>query len=148
MKIPLLGLSILAASSFAWAANEFAGSYVIVDGQRNSKPIGADRFKDISVRIDDNTITTYDGENKEVYVASYKIDSKGKPARITMTAKVTPPGQERGTVSKGLLGWEGESLKLVYALPKGSTPHKFEAGHGQQMFVLRKVDKKPATGAQ
>lgn len=149
MKISILGIGILAASSFALGAKEFAGSYVIVDGQRDSKPIGAERLKDVTVRINDSTIITYDRDNKEVYVASYKIDSQGNPARITMTAKTTPHGQEKGAVSKGLLGWDGDLLKLVYALPQGSTPAQFEAGEGQQMFVLRKADKKkPASGSR
>jgi hypothetical protein len=42
---------------------------------------------------------------------------------------------------EGLIASEGETVKLIYALPGGKAPTEFKTAEKQQMFVLKKVKK-------
>ena len=117
------------------------GMYEIVSGERNGSKITADRLKEVGVRIASNAITTVDKDKKEVYVATYEVDTSKKPWRIRMKATVVPKGGEKGTPAEGLISSEGETVKLIYALPGGKAPTEFKTGDKQQMFVLKKVKK-------
>jgi uncharacterized protein (TIGR03067 family) len=121
-------------------AADLIGSYRVVAGERNGDEIAADRLKGVTVRIAANAITTLDNKEKEVYVATYKLDTGRKPWRITMTATVAPAGGE-GTRAVGLIARDGDTVKLIYALPGGEAPAEFKTGDRQQMFVLKRTGK-------
>ena len=142
-------LSALALGGLIWsqaaAADETAdpakliGAYQIVSGSRDGQELGKDRLQDMSMRIAANAITTFDKDKKEVYAATYDIDSSRQPWRISMTAKVTP-ANGTGAKSSGLIEMTGDTVKLIYALPGGAVPTDFKTGEKQQMFVLKKVE--------
>lgn len=93
------------------------------------------------MRIAKNAITTYDKDMKEVYVATYELDTSQEPWRIKMKATLTPVNG-KGTIAEGLIEKDGETVRLIYALPGGKSPTEFQTSEGQQMFVLkRKSDK-------
>jgi len=145
----LLTLTVLIASAADDATHQrIIGTYKIVSGERSSKPIEDDKLRDIVVRITGNSISTYDRDDKEVYVATYQLDAQKSPPQITLTAKV-PPEKARPTVSKGLIMHEADStVKLIYALPDGPAPTEFKTREGQQMFVLQRTapaESKPTT---
>lgn len=117
------------------------GSYQIVAGEREGTPIPTDRLRDISVRIANNAITTLDKDKKEVYVASYEIDTTRKPWQVRMTAVLTPVADGKGTTSAGLMEMDGETVKLIYALPGGEKPNEFKTKDKQQMFILRQTER-------
>ena len=119
-------------------ANELVGRYELVSGQKNGQPIPDERIKGSTMRIATNAMTTFDKDEKEVYVATYQLDTSKKPWGITMTAKVAPDKGE-GSTAGGLIEKNGDTVKLVYALPGGKTPTEFNAGEKQQMFVLKKI---------
>src|SRR5262245_11462187 len=64
------------------------GTYRIVAGEKNGLPISEDRLKDVTVRIASNAITTYDKDKKEVYAATYVLNTSRKPWRISMTSSI------------------------------------------------------------
>jgi uncharacterized protein (TIGR03067 family) len=99
-----------------------------------------DRLKDVTVRIAANAITTFDKDKKEIYAATYKLDTSRKPWRIMMTATITPV-DGKGTKAEGLVERDGDTFKLIYALPGGKAPTEFKTGEKQQMFVLKKRGK-------
>jgi uncharacterized protein (TIGR03067 family) len=117
------------------------GMYHIVEGSRNGQKVDNDRMNEVMVRIAANAITTYTKDKKEVYAATYELDQSRKPWRITMTATITPVNG-KGTKSEGLIEKNGDTVKLIYALPGGATPSEFKTGDKQQMFVLKKLEKK------
>lgn len=121
-------------------AAKLVGVYEIVGGEKDGQKIEAGRLKEVTVRIAANAITTFDKDKKEVYVATYELDTSRKPCRITLTATVTPKGG-KGTTAEGLIERDGDTVKLIYALPGGKAPTELRAGDKQQMFILRKSGK-------
>ena len=123
------------------------GTYRITAGERNGKKIEADRLKDVTVRFEENVVTTFDKDKKEFYAASYELDTKQKPWKIMMTATIVPvEGKSskvdgKGTKAEGLVELSGESVKFIYALPEGKAPTEFKTNDKQQMFMLMKVEK-------
>jgi uncharacterized protein (TIGR03067 family) len=117
------------------------GDYEIVGGERGGKELTADRLKEVKVRIAANAITTYDRDKKEVYAASYALDSEQRPWHITMTATLTPADDGKGAKAEGLIEMKGDTVRLIYALPGGKAPTQFKTGEKQQMFVLKRTGK-------
>lgn len=138
LALGTLGLLWSQAKAEDQKKDDLVGTYQIVAGERGDQKIAEDRLKDVTVRIAANAITTFDKDKKEVYAATYQLDTSRRPWRITMTAPITPV-DGKGTKTEGLIEKDGESVKLIYALPGGKVPTKFKAGEKQQMFVLRKT---------
>ena len=119
-------------------ASELVGRYELVSGEKDGQAIPAARLKGSTLRIAANAMTTFDKDEKEVYVATYDVDTSSKPWRITMTAKVTPDKSE-GSQASGLIEKSGDTVQLVYALPGEKTPTEFKTGEKQHLFVLKKI---------
>ncbi len=115
------------------------GTYEITGGERDGKKLPGERLKDVTVKIAQNAITTFDKDKKEVYAATYEIDTSSTPWKISMTSSIAPAG-EKGAKSKGLIQREGDSVRLIYALPEGETPTDFKTKEKQQLFVLKKME--------
>jgi uncharacterized protein (TIGR03067 family) len=142
-----LALAALGLFAFQARADEpkadsatLLGDYEIVSGERGGKELTADRLKEVKVRIAANAITTYDRDKKEVYAASYALDSEQRPWHITMTTTLTP-GDDKGTKAEGLIEMKGDTVRLIYALPGGKPPTQFKTSENQQMFVLKRSGK-------
>ncbi len=147
MKVLVL-LACLCAG-LAWSAaaadskndadsNTLVGHYEIVSGEKSGHSIPADRLHKATVRIAKNVITTYDRDKKEVYAASYTLDTSRKPWRIAMTTILTPV-DGKGQKAAGLVQVDGENVDLIYALPGGKAPEAFRSGDQQQMFKLKRI---------
>ena len=121
-------------------AKQLLGTYKITSGERNGKKVDAEHLKDVTVRIEEKVITTFDKDKKEFYAASYELDTKTKPWKVMMTATIVPV-EGKGTKAEGLIEIAGESVKLIYSLPEGKAPTEFRTGDKQQMFALLKIEK-------
>lgn len=120
---------------------QLVGMYEIISGEKEGKEIDSARLKDVRVQIAANAITTYDKDKKEVYAASYELDTSHKPWRLSMTATLTPV-DGKGTKAEGLIEKDDDgTVKLIYALPGGEAPTEFRAQEKQQLFVLKRLDK-------
>ncbi len=119
---------------------DLTGEYRIVGGERNGASIDQNELNNAAIIISDTTIIAYDNERKEMFAATYTIETKRTPWQITMISTKAP---EVGQVAKGLIRAEQDKIELVYALPNGQTPTDFKAGERQQMFVLAKTDAAP-----
>lgn len=139
-KVVLSAALMLAITPFAVGqeksekqAAELVGKYRIVAGQVGAKKIPADQLKDNQVTITNKTISVFDKDQKELYVASYLLDATKKPWVLHMTSSVAP---KQDVKSEGLISREGQTLKLIYALPNGKAPDDFQPEEHQQLFVL------------
>ncbi len=121
-------------------ASKLVGTYAVTAEEKNGQTASAEHLKGVTVRIATNAITTFDKDKKEVYVATYDLDTSRKPWRITLTATVAP-GKGVGAKSEGLIEANGDTVKLIYALPGGKAPTEFKTGEKQLMFVLKKASK-------
>ncbi|MBY0396461.1 MAG: TIGR03067 domain-containing protein [Thermoleophilia bacterium] len=140
--IPALAIGLIAAAGPAHAQDlRLAGQYELTGGESEGQRIPKDRLNGV-VRITADTITSYDRDNKELYVAKYKIDRSREPWSIAMTT-AGGPNAERGPKSAtGILKLTEGTLTLCYA-PEGKDPPKEFAtrpGTGQNLFVLKKTE--------
>ena len=136
-------ITLLALAAFASAAApalaadgpaDLVGMYKIESGEKFGNPEPKDKIQGDTVRFSEDRVVVVDKNSKEVFGASYKLDTSSKPWKITMTSKLSP---SEGTVAKGLLWKEGDTLKLIYALPGGDEPTDFKTKDKQLMFVMK-----------
>jgi uncharacterized protein (TIGR03067 family) len=112
------------------------GRYDIVDGEKEGTKEPAERIKGTTVTITKDSIVVADKEKKEIYTSFYKLDSTTNPCSITMTSRVE---SSAGEIARGLIQKEGDTVRLVYALPTGETPTGFKTKEKQLMFVMKKT---------
>jgi uncharacterized protein (TIGR03067 family) len=121
---------------------DLLGAYTILSGERSGEKEPAERIEGVTVRIAEDAIVVLDKDKKEVYADTYKVDTRSKPWKITMTSKITPhskSGEE--SVAQGLIEKQGDTVKLIYALPGGETPTEFKTKEKQLMFVMKSQKK-------
>jgi uncharacterized protein (TIGR03067 family) len=129
---------VAAAGAEDKGATKLEGDYVLVSAEKNGQPVPDERVRGSMVRFTENRIVATDKDKKETYVASYKVDSSGKPCKIAMTSEIAPT---QGVSTKGLVEQDGESIRLIYALPGGDEPTEFKTKDKQLMVVLKKKGK-------
>jgi uncharacterized protein (TIGR03067 family) len=112
-----------------------AGSYVIVSGEKEGLKEPEDRIKGTSVTFTKDAVVVVDKEKKEVFSAFYKLNSTKNPCDITMTSRVEASA---GDIARGLIQKEGDTVRLIYALPTGEIPTEFKTKPKQLMFVMKK----------
>jgi uncharacterized protein (TIGR03067 family) len=139
--LTIWGLAALALTAFAeeksqTAGEQLVGKYTIVSGERFGQPEPPERIKDTTVFFTRDEIRVIDKDKKEVYVATYKLDATKKPWGITLTSTVAPV---KGEVSKGLIEKDGDTLRLVYALPGAELPTGFKTKERQLLFVMKNL---------
>jgi uncharacterized protein (TIGR03067 family) len=113
------------------------GRYVIVGGEKEGVKEPEDRIKGTTVTFTKNTVVVADKDKKEIYSASYKLNATTNPCDITMTSRVESSG---GEIARGLIQKEGDTVRLVYALPTGEIPASFKTKEKQLMFVMQKTE--------
>lgn len=119
----------------AMAAEKLVGTYKIVKGERDGGMPPKEKVDDTVVKFTKDRITSYDAGEKEVYVQTFKLDSSKKPCKILM--KSIKPKVDIEVV--GLIEVDGDTLKLIYALPGGEEPTEFKTKPKQLMFEMKKV---------
>jgi uncharacterized protein (TIGR03067 family) len=113
------------------------GRYVIVSGEKEGVKEPEDRVKGTTVAFTKDSVTVVDKVKKELYSASYKLDSTRHPCDITMTSRVESTA---GEIARGLIEKDGETVRLIYALPMGEIPTEFKTKVKQLMFVMKKTE--------
>ena len=144
-------------------ATSLVGTYTVVSGEKDGKPLPKEGFEGAVVKITDKTMVGTDKDKKEFYSASYTLDTSKTPWTITMTTtahgttarkddkkdkeerkdgdKGEKPATETMNAS-GLVKVDGDTLTIIYALPGGKAPTEFKTGEKQQMFVLKRMEAK------
>jgi uncharacterized protein (TIGR03067 family) len=113
------------------------GRYIIVGGEKEGVKEPDERIKGTTVTFTKDTVVVADKDKKEIYSASYKLNATTNPCDITMTSRVESSG---GQIARGLIQKEGDTVRLVYALPTGEIPASFKTKEKQLMFVLKKTE--------
>ena len=113
------------------------GRYAIVGGEKEGVKEPEERIKGTTVTFTKDTVVVADKDKKEIYSASYKLNATTNPCDITMTSRVESSG---GEIARGLIQKEGDTVRLIYALPTGEIPASFKTKEKQLMFVMKKTD--------
>lgn len=125
------------------APDNLIGGYTIVSGEKYGEKEDKDRLEGTTVRIAEDAIAVLDKDKKELYVQTYKIDTATKPWHITLRSKVTPYTDKKSeeVTARGLIEKDGDTVKLIYALPGGEMPTEFKTKEKQLMFVMKNMNK-------
>ena len=124
------------------APADLIGGYTIVAGEKFGIKEPAERIEGTTVRFAEDAIIVLDKDKKEAYVQTYKIDATTSPWTIVMKSKVTPYKTGEEQVAKGLIEKNGDTVKIIYALPGGEMPTEFKTKEKQIMFVMKNEHKK------
>lgn len=116
---------------------KLVGGYTIVAEEKFGQRVPHEQLPSAAVRFTEDTITVTDKDKKETYVATYKLDPGKKPWAITMVSKIPKSGEE----ARGLIEKQGDTVRLIYALPGGATPTGFKTGEKQLMFTMKNLNK-------
>ncbi len=125
------------------APADLIGAYTIIAGEKYGQKEPEERIVGTTVRFAEDGIVVLDKEKKEVYAQTYKIDATTTPWTIVMKSKITPY-TEKGqgeTVAKGLIEKDGDTVKLIYAVPGGEMPTEFKTKEKQLMFIMKNEKK-------
>lgn len=150
------GVASLALAAFASTSSaeekaasdsRLLGVFKIVGGEKSGEKIPGEQLQDVTVRIAENALTTFDRDKKQIYAATYKLDKSQKPWKIALTATLAPEantgqvGEKNADAkSEGLISVEGDTVKLIYALPGGDAPKDFKTAAEQQLFILKRIE--------
>ncbi len=119
-------------------ADSLVGRYTITSGEKEGNKEPEERIKGTTVTFTKDTIKVADKDKKEVYSATYKLDTTTTPAQITMTSQVEG---DSGEIARGLIQQDKDDdnvVRLIYALPTGEVPKEFKTKEKQLMFVMKK----------
>jgi uncharacterized protein (TIGR03067 family) len=120
-------------------AAKLMGTYTVTAGEKFGQKEPADRIAGIVVRFTEDRVAVTDKDKKAVYTAGYTLDTSQRPIRILLTSTEPPTV---GQVSRGLVERDGETVKLIYALPGAEAPTDFKTKDNQLMFVLKRAEAK------
>jgi len=117
---------------------DLTGGYTLVSGERDGRPLPPDRIHNTVVRFTADAVVVTDKDDRETYAATYTLDDASTPPRITMTATAAP---NAGAVAEGLIQKDGDTVRLIYALPGNPAPTGFQTKPGELLFVLENRNK-------
>ena len=118
----------------AFDASKLVGTWEFKSGEKNGQKASEDGLKP-KVKVTKETITI--GEGEMLFEFKYTVDAKASPAAIDMEMTKSPFGP--GAKAKGIVGFDGDDLKLCYnATEGGDRPAKFD-GAKAHYFVLKKA---------
>jgi uncharacterized protein (TIGR03067 family) len=113
------------------------GRYEIVSGEKEGVKEPDERIKGTTVTFTKDSVVVADKAKKEIFSAFYKLNATTNPCDITMTSRVE---SSAGEIARGLIQKDGETVRLIYALPTGEIPVGFKTKEKQLLFVMRKTD--------
>jgi uncharacterized protein (TIGR03067 family) len=114
---------------------DLVGEYRITRGEREGVPEPRERLKGSVVRFSNDRVVVVDAHEKELYGAEYSIETGRGPSVITMTSRLE---SQPNLVTRGLIDKNGDTVRLIYALPGGNDPTSFLTGPRQLMFEMKK----------
>jgi uncharacterized protein (TIGR03067 family) len=120
-------------------AKKLRGTWTLVSGEDQGKPVPPEKLKGNLVAISDKTIVANDRDNKKLFVMTYKLDPSQKPPAIDMTI-IEGDASQKGKTAKGIYELKGDTLRLAYAFA-GARPTEFTTKKGDKhlSFVLKRV---------
>ena len=153
-----LTLALTLATAFPFAASaqdskakptasgapvDLSGGYTSVSGDKYGEKEPAERVEGTTVIIAEDGIVVRDKDKKEIYAQTYKIDTATTPWTIVLKSKITPYTEKGAgeSIAKGLIQKDGDTVKLIYALPGGEMPVEFKTKDKQLMFVMKNEKK-------
>jgi len=127
-----------AGADDALKAEDLVGVYEIVSGEKFGVEEPEERIEGSTVRFTKDRVVVADKEEKEVYGATYKLESgeaEDGARKITLKSKLAAKEDQ---VAHGLIEKKDGKVRLIYAIQGGEAPTEFKTKDKQLMFVLKK----------
>lgn len=132
------------------------GRWEIVAGTNQGQELSEAEVSGTYVTITNNSIITYDRDDRARYQAVFTLDTEMQPVQITMRAvskeepvKAKSKDNTKAAADKaaaGILKFDGDKkVKLCYSLSGDSRPTEFKSPEGSQIMLFsleRKEDRK------
>lgn len=115
------------------------GGYTIVSGEKAGKAIPEGEIKGSIVKFTGDKILGTDKDKKEFFASTFTLDTSKTPWVITMTSQ--NPKDKKDVTTTGLIKKDGDTITVIYALPGAEAPKEFKTKEGQQLFVLKNMNK-------
>jgi len=113
---------------------KLAGVWEVEEGVNRGEEIPEDELEGTTMLVEENTIITYDPDRKEIYRATFTLDTSTDPISIDMTTKMKSLPQTRAL---GILKFEeDDEFELCYALPGSDRPKNFESPKGSEIMLF------------
>jgi uncharacterized protein (TIGR03067 family) len=127
------------AKAAAFDPAAMIGDWEYVSGVKMGEKVEKDNLKG-TVKIAKDKLTIPSGVADKPFVMAYKLDTKTTPVNIDMEIKDGPVAEGK---AKGIVAFEGATLKICYHPTGGDRPKKFEStkDNGAFFFVLKKAAK-------
>jgi uncharacterized protein (TIGR03067 family) len=131
--------SLTSAMARAEDEGKIEGTYILTGGENDGQQVPEERVKGSLVKITRDTISVVDKDKNDIYVAKYKLDTTRTPTAIMMTNEAGTGGT-KGEKARGIVRWDGDTLKLCYAPEGGTVPTSFttKAGTKQNCFIMKR----------
>lgn len=132
-------------------AEHVVGSWMIIGGERDGKPIPEDHYKSTQVVITRKQIKVEDNTHQKTWLMSYVLDPAKTPGEISMTLL---DGKHKGDTAHGTFRLNGDRLTISYYIPAAvASPVRAEAGtpdsrggKGSHMtFTMERTQERRAT---
>ena len=116
------------------------GDWTLTAGEKDGEKLPADHLKGVVTFTKDTIAIKGDGDDMS-FGFKYTVDAAADPAAIDM--EITAPEALKGTKAKGILGWDGDKLKLTYNANGKERPKEFatKKDSGDFGFTLAKKAK-------
>ena len=133
-------VSVQAEEKAKFDATKLAGTWTVVSGEKEGTKSAAEALKGkVEITKDTIKITAKDPDGKDmVFLMKYKVDADKTPATIVIDGT---EGPVKDQTVKGIVAFDGDNLKLCYALPGEDFPKDFKTKEGSKThsFVLKKA---------
>jgi uncharacterized protein (TIGR03067 family) len=115
---------------------ELDGSWLVVSGEADSKPIPEEEVKrKVVVTFDTAKLVLTEAGKEDKVKLTFKINESRKPKQID----ITPETPKRGVI-RGIYEADGDTLKICLGDPGKDRPKKFETkpGSGHKLMILKR----------
>jgi uncharacterized protein (TIGR03067 family) len=112
------------------AQEKIQGSWALVSGERNGKPLPDEVIQQIKLIFAGNKLTTK--HKDRATEATFRLDASKTPKEIDLNME--------GQVGKGIYELEGDTLKIAHGEVGDARPKEFpKAGSGLTVLVLKRA---------
>jgi uncharacterized protein (TIGR03067 family) len=133
--LSFLAVVMLAGADKDNSAAKLDGTWKLVRGQQNGKPIAAEVFKSATLTIQGNKHTVKIGS--DVMIGTHKINMSASPMTIDVE---DTEGPYKGQTLHGIFRLQGEQFTVCFSAPGKDRPKTFiaGAGNGNMLHVWRR----------
>ncbi|MBX9626013.1 MAG: TIGR03067 domain-containing protein [Gemmataceae bacterium] len=118
------------------------GKYIDIEGMKDGEKADPDRLKGQFVTVTKDVFKIEGDLPQQTFEFAYKLDVTKTPVEIDL--EIQYPEDLKGNKARGIIAFDGKTLKLCYHKDDKDRPKKFEATaeNGYFLWTMKKAEKK------